>query len=555
MKCLGRLAVWCVLACAVVAGAQPPPEGIRRGERHDLIPGIRRVEISQLAQDGAWRAAMLAVDRTAGRVAVQAVLPGGDGVSAGQMEALMAGTEHQGGFVVAVGDAPTSGVVLVDGTLRSWPGAGPHLVARAEGTWRLIDIGDLQGVVWSDTGTSVPLLGINQAPAGAGAWLVSGPLDGDAAAAWPASAVAMAVAPGGDNAQPGPSVWDRSLTAAQRAWRPRAPRPVGDLRLGRGEWALILSGDLDERVRLELATARDLRFEASLPADVALGVWTVPAGRWVVDALGQEHAPDSEPARGALRAYVALDDGGDRLWLVESGGGSRGEHPFATGEMVSILRREGARTIAELPAGARRLLAEPLERARIGRQTVAPARVALLAGPGRPELRATGNTAWRPLPVALTDGSNVLDERTGPHRLVDGKAGDDPAAETFWAAPLDGAGRTAGRAWAELRLEQPARVHAVDLVHIEASGFSPHFNLKGYRLLGRESASQPWRLLAEVRHETPVARERVRVSWPRPIETIRLEVQEPNFAGGATARLAEMIVWGEDPGDGSSRRR
>lgn len=555
MPCLGRLAVWCVLAWAAVAGAQPAPEGIRRGDRHDLIPGIRRVETSRLAQDGAWRAAMLAVDRTAGRVAVQAVLPGGDGVTAGPMEALMAGTEHQGGFVVSVGDAPTSGVVLVDGTLRSWPGAGPHLVARAEGTWRLIDVSDLSGVVWSDAGTSIPLLGINQAPAGAGAWLVSGPLDGNAAAAWPASAVAMAVAPDGDNTHPGASVWDGSLPATQRLWRPRAPRPVGDLRLGRGEWALILSGELDERARLEMATARGLRFEASLPAEVALGVWAVPAGRWVVDRLGREYLDAAGASAGEVRAYLAVDDGGDRLWLVESGGGARGEHAFAPEELVSILRREGARTITELPAGARRLIAEPLERARIGRQTVAPARVALLAGPGRPELRATGNTAWRPLPVALTDGSNVLDERTGPHRLVDGKAGDDPAAETFWAAPQDGKGRTAGGAWAELRLEQPARVHAVDLVHIEASGFSSHFNLKAYRLLGRESASQPWRLLAEVRHEVPVARERVRVSWPRPLETIRLEVREPNFTGGTTARLAEVIVWGEDPGDGSSRRR
>ena len=56
-------------------------------------------------------------------------------------------------------------------------------------------------------------------------------------------------------------------------------------------------------------------------------------------------------------------------------------------------------------------------------------------------------------------------------------------------------------------------------------------------------------MLASVRHDRPVERERVMLAAAPALAEIRLEILEPSFlAGGDTARLAEVFFWGPDPG-------
>ncbi|MCC5877390.1 MAG: hypothetical protein JJU11_14315, partial [Candidatus Sumerlaeia bacterium] len=96
-------------------------------------------------------------------------------------------------------------------------------------------------------------------------------------------------------------------------------------------------------------------------------------------------------------------------------------------------------------------------------------------------------------------------------------------------------------------MPRPIFLRAMEFVHAESAGFSSHFNLKSFRVWGRERSQSPWLLLAEQRHENPVDRERLILADAPRLAEVRLEIIEPNFLpGGDTARLVEVFFWGPE---------
>ncbi|MDK2971919.1 MAG: hypothetical protein PWP23_1674 [Candidatus Sumerlaeota bacterium] len=531
------------------AGAQLTG-GVLRGQRSDIVPGLRRVEIHRITQGGTTRLQLLELDRAVWPVTAPLALASQGPWSSESLENVVFDQESLGGFALATeptpGDPTHPRGILFDGaTPWAWPGTGPHLLANPEGTWRLMEPGPSSGVVATDDGTTIALASINGLPGPAGsAGLVSGAFSGrsPAAAAWPAETLAITLRPGNENLEPGPSLWDDALAPSRRQWLPGNPTPLESLRLGAGDWALLVPPGLTGAPREALAATRTLVIDVELPREVALSVWTAPAGRWI--AGDGVIPPAAEEPASAYRTFVAVNTTGTRLWLVESGGGERGEIPFGTDETVEILLREGATSVAELAPGKRRLIADVRERRSILREPQFSMRAALLPRQGRPAIPRATEGGWQSLTVSLANASNVLDPVNGPKALIDGAAGPDPTLRGIWIAPTPEGRNEEKYAWFELRFSEPARVEALDLLHAELCGFSAHFNLKSFRVLGRTGASKPWEELAVVRHDAPVARERVALASPRRYESLRVEILEPNFVEGPTARLAEVIAWG-----------
>jgi hypothetical protein len=272
---------------------------------------------------------------------------------------------------------------------------------------------------------------------------------------------------------------------------------------------------------------------------------------------GQEDEPAIRPVDGSgVEAFLAIDATGRRLFLVESGATARGRFPMGD-ELLVWLGEAGAAQVARVGAGGGRFIHDVRESTIAMEAGATRARLVLAARVARPGLTLPGGGGElaRLRPGRVT-GSNRNVGRNGPAALNDGIFSPSPGLDGHWAAPLpEGAslplpGTRAAAVplqWAEFSFPRAVTVHAVELLHAELAGFSPQFNLKGWRLLARDASSEPWMLLLTATTDEPVARERRLLDAPHVAREWRLEVLEPSHAeGGEVARLAEVVFWGSE---------
>jgi len=277
-----------------------------------------------------------------------------------------------------------------------------------------------------------------------------------------------------------------------------------------------------------------------------MSIFALGGGKWFMKdgslvSTGREEKP------GALRTLVAVDGTSRRGWLATLA--SRSPEPLSDAKVADILRERGAANAIQLPGESFRLSAPHDSSQWIPPPEPVAARTALLAVNKPLNLTLATGDRFRRLRFLLADGTSNLRGTNPPRAAIDGRIASHPSANHFWAGPVVGEfsrGDNNGKPWLELTLEPEAWLGVVDIYHAENAGFSSHFNLRGYRVLGRENTAQEWELLFDILHDAPVNRERHRLDPPRPISHLRLEVTDAGFLPDmSAARLAEVIAWGE----------
>lgn len=522
-----------------------------RGARSDMAPGIRQVEAQEATRAGQRISRMIAVELSEEFTGAELAVPPAGVWTPEHLADMMLREEGLAAVLLADEPAPDTdpllrGLNFGRGTLWSWPAtAAPLLVVSPEGRATMLDAPTTAtALVKTGDGVEAAIANVNGPPVEGMLALYRGAFDGRTApgAAWPAGTLAMPLRAGPANKRPDAAVWDESLAADERIWWPGTPQPLAETRLGIGEWALVIPPSVAAETREALARTNNLSLHVPLPPRVALAHFAVQADAWWMRA-GEKVGTESDAL--PVETILATDEDGALLLLAQNGAPAGVQFAFPGDQYAVLLRQEGATEALALAGGGERLLVRPEQRANELRGTGARARLAIVAIPRAPRLDLGGTLLDR-VQIAWATGSDANERAHPPHGVMDGRLTGGEALDHFWAAaPVALSGSESEKPWLEIGLVQPVIIEAVDLFHIETSGFSPRFNLAGYRLLGRENNQRPWVVLARVSHDTPVARERLRLAHPQPIERLRLEVEQANFLpGGETARLAEIVVWG-----------
>jgi hypothetical protein len=147
---------------------------------------------------------------------------------------------------------------------------------------------------------------------------------------------------------------------------------------------------------------------------------------------------------------------------------------------------------------------------------------------------------------AKAQAGGTLGAPNGPEAAVDGRYGAETSMSQFWAAAAqEGASPPA---WIEVDLRRAHPVRRVEIYHAQSVGFSSHFNTAEFRVLGRRSESDWWSLLGEAKDNWSW-RSAIDVAPARSLRFVRVEILRPNhMERNGTARIAEIVVWGDPAG-------
>lgn len=525
-------------------------------------PGIERSRLVRRARRSQVEGGFVSVNQSGGRAHLAAAVAGRGAWSAVGMDAW----SSRSGAPVIMGLAmePTEGqspwidgLMFIDGELVGWPPTGPVLRLSSEGQLAVMPPPAAPPITLSLSNTVDPIeiAGIN-CPLGDDPILITGTFPGDCGqfVDWPEGAMAVRLDPTFPNKAPGHSLWDASLPAGAREWLVERPVPARRLQLDRQQLGVIVPAAAADRCAALLAGAGPASLDVTLPLDVRLSVYTVTATSLVM-ANGRAAQADTVATQLPPRSWVATTADGGMAWLGEFISPSVEDPGLATSLLAAEFARRGAANAVELRPTAQRYWAEPLMGEKVDRSAAPRARLALLTLPQPITLDLPGIGRVSPLRVLNTSSMPPVADSRPLAALTDRRTGIDAALDHFWWAGLPPGvpfppPETMADAMplhnVELRLDGKSTVGAVDLVHAEVAGFSPQFNLRGWRLSGRTDPSAPWQVIEQRVLAEPTARERILVTPPRVLSDLRLEVTHPNFLrDGQTSRLAEIIVWGK----------
>jgi hypothetical protein len=254
-------------------------------------------------------------------------------------------------------------------------------------------------------------------------------------------------------------------------------------------------------------------------------------------------------AATSFRNVLAVDRRGRRVMaLSEFGDGAR-RFGVRAGDLQEFLASQGYEDAVALTEATPLLLPEVGDRRERDRSGAVLVALALAAVPREAPLRvAAGPEGLHRVNGMIISGTRREFPHNFPRALVDRDLGPTEGMGEFWASSfVAGAGPATGEGspnTVTLMLPRPIPVAAIEFVHAEASGFSPRFNLKHWRLHGRKVGSNVLMPLLDMRHERPVGRERLAIEGAPVLQSLVLEIVEPNFfPSGNTARIAELMVW------------
>lgn len=442
------------------------------------------------------------------------------------------------------------GMIQSEGRLYAWPPAGEQLILHAEGAAerRTLTAGTM--TLFLPDGTQRPIHSLNgELPPGAGELSIyTGELFARdlPAVAWPDTLLVVPLIPEAPGADPHALflVTDDS----PRGWRTGAATLKPKLSATATEATLLVRMPAEPALLEQLREGATVRVDAVPDPRTATASAVLPAGETVRE--GGEWHPGAE--RRLFRNAVALDEAGQRLLFLSVGdnpGRARTVAPLAG--LESMLRQRDFPDLMLLPD--REPLLALQSRGEMPARTT-PVRLAVAVASGR-KVFAIADRSGNLKRLRPTAAQNSPGSFPGnlPSAAVDGRYARDGRLNHFWAARVDtprppDAMPLGDEEPGVLRFlfPQTARLAVVEVVHAEAVGFSPAFDLKAYRLVGRARADQPWQTLVEVRHDTPVARDRLTLQGSPRVREIRLVVDTPSFLpAGDTARVAEIIFWGE----------
>ncbi len=527
---------------------EPLPEtGLQKFEEHftrEILPGLETARSSEVIAHRESPAWAVLFDSEP-QLAVSRVLTPGPWISK-ELAELVGELEYAPSLVLSYAPSPLDPPWLdgfhFDGErIHAWPPEGVVLRVSPEERFELDDAEAVQAWLATDDGTRFEVFSLN-GRAGSGLSLYSGEFVAATGVGqeWPAGTIAVPLQPGSLNARPHRSVWDSGLPPEHRQWVPSRPVDMDRLSLQDDQYALVLPPDLPGQISDSISGSKFLILDFELDLRTQLSLYTTTAGRWFLrqgELLGGHGGGEAD-----VRTFLATDSDGRRLWFFEFGSESSATRLPSAESIAGRLLETGVADAAVLPPAGSRLMIGGLDPARMADLSGRLVRRALVVQPGRPELPGLGEAEGLVrIDLQVSDSSPGTGALTGPESLIDGQARFDRSMTHYWSADASDQ-----RPWVEYRLLKPARIGAIDVVHASACGFSGHFNVRSFRILGRANAAAGWSPLATAARDEPVDRERIQVADPRPVEWIRLEIDEPAFQPGVTrARLCELIVWGE----------
>ncbi len=543
-----------LLCLAVVAAAQRP--GVSEStsvSRSNIAPGIRTGQIAFSSQRGVVDVQTLEVDFSQPMVSAVLVAPPAGLNDDASLESLAAGVGGRSAVALelratlgAIGAVP-AGLRRSGKDLLSWPaGSGVHLALLPEGTIRYALPGTLRGSVDFDDGTSLTLRSVNgelPAPGGAEASVYTGTLRASEVPVigWPTDLIIVELYPARDGADPHELFTD--VTGADRRFRPVRLLSRDDLRLQARRAALVLAPPVDPAVLERLQRASSVITVPSATQDT-LPEAIFPCGEILI--RGGKLEPGVEPRRIVFNA-LAFNPVTRRMMAVAPWAARKRGSGVPIETLAPFLADEGYTELVELPGRASILLPDASDSREHRQAATLPTRLALVVkdSPAILSIPNISGDLYRVRGIVV-QGTRREFPQNQPGALRDEKSLPDPSLTQFWAIPFDAAfGSNQNNPNAiRLLMPRPMPVAAIELAHAEECGFSPAFDLKGYRLLGKEKRDGPWLLLLDVTHAQPVRRERIAIPGAPRLTEMRLEVTAPSFLpGGNVARLAELFVW------------
>lgn len=530
--------------------------------REPIASGIERSTYVRTARQSLVEGSWVSIDHDGGRAHLSMAVAGRGPWNSVALDdwAKRAGVAVAMSVVQAPdrGESPwIDGLMFVDGELLGWPPTGPVLRLAAEGHLAAMPPPPATPLLLllEDGAEPIALAGVNCA-LGDEPILLTGEFPGNHGNAieWPDGTVAVRLSPVVDNKAPAQSIWDRSRPPAAREWLVDRPTAASRVMLDRRQVAVVVPPAAAAACAALLQGRDRAVLDIDLPLDVRLSIYAITTGGLTM-ANGKPAQADSTASQLPPRSWIATDDDGGRVWLAEFDSPRIEDSGLATSQLVAEFANRGALHALELRPAAKRYFAAPLPGEAVSMASAPRARFAALAMPKPVSLTLAHAGPVRALRV-LTTATDPVQADSRPLRgLTDRRTGIDAALDHFWWAELpstatlpadDGAINVPTLHAIQLRLEPQRKVAAIDLIHAEVVGFSPQFNLRGWRLLGRPDPTVDWQPIETQRLAQPVARQRVVVDPPRPLAELRLEVTHPNFVlDGRTARLAEIVVWGQ----------
>lgn len=550
MRACRAFCLYVAMMLASTAGAQQPGlQGFSQVHSQEIAAGVRAGESTYSTETGLRGIEFLTVNLNAPMVSLELVTPLDGPLDSRPVRNLAESVNALSALgldprPLAHGTEVLSGLRLSKGALYSWPAGGePHLLLRSEGGVEIVEPHMRPATLAFDDGTSLTLRSINGSlPVKPGeASVYTGTLrpGQPPMAAWTRSLIASELEP----VRRGISLHELFLEhgTLERRLRPSPPKPIDDVSTSRGEALLILPANTPESVLQRLASREPFRVTIPLEPREALASAVLPLKRMLAE--GGERIDTAGP-EDPIQNAIAINEAGRSVMMLSASRRFRGASTMQAAKLVEFASQEGFPIVAEI-SGPESMLLTTTD---TGVQTVpaanVPVRLLLAVRNVAPTLEIPGTDGeLYPVRGVIVEGTRREFPANYARALRDGKTGLTPELNTFWAASFVES-PAAGENVLLLLPPRPMRIAALELVHVEAAGFSPEFNLKRFRIDGRETRETNWRPLAEVNHEKPVARERIPIpDAPRLVE-IRITILEPGFLkGGNVMRLSELSLW------------
>lgn len=552
---------WLALAVALLLAAAAPAQ--RSGvedysslQRRGISAGIKSGTASFQGDRGITDILFVEAELSMPLVSVDVLFPGADPHLSPTLETLAGSVRGLSAMAIEPAGlaGARTGLRMAAGRLYAWPpDDGVHLLLQPEGAFRLAEPMPGRGSIDFDGGTSMTLVSVNgRFPSRAGeAAVYTGRLRAGElpVASWTGNPVAIVLEPMQRGADPHAMLLPND--ALDRRFRAMRTESRSTLSTNVGEAVLIVQPPMDERLAEVVRRREMLTITVQLPPRERLAGAIIPIPTPAV--RGGVPSPELSAAR-IVRNALAFDESGQRLILISPSRERARGNGIPLGRLVSFLASEKYSNIVLLD-DSRDLLVPRLEDSRDQREAaLTPVRGALVLRAAAPTMEVAGSDATlHRLRAVVVQGTRREFPANMPRALRDERLMQQPALDSFWATVMepynpDVQTRTENPNALLFVLPRAMPVAAIELVHAEAAGFSPQFNLRAWRLMGRERRDLPWRELLVVRHNNPVPRERVEIPGnPRVIE-LRMEILDASFLpAGNVARLAEVFLWSTEP--------
>jgi hypothetical protein len=552
---------WLLAVLVAAAPAQTRLQDYRSSSATQMMPGLKAGVLSFNTMQGTTETSFAEALPGTDTLTAEVVLPlGGPSTSARLVDLALSvkartiiGVELQ---PAAEEPGGLPGVRMNRDRLSSWPPKDLiHLVTQTEGNSEFRTLEPGTGLVSIDGGTTLTLLSLNgDLPTSGGlAAVYTGALSGTEppAALWPADLTCFLLAP--DEPDADPHALFLPQESRNRRFIPLRLLAREELVVDKGRAVLILAPPVDLALLRALLGQRPVTVTINLPARERIADVIMPLGQRLV--RDGELTPGLEPTELVENALCL--DASRRKLLLLSPARKRGRGVgLPLEKLQAYLRDTGYTDAVRLPARGP-LLIPDCENADDDRETAATQVRLALAFTAKATTLTLPDVAGEFFRIrgAVVQGTRREFPGNMTRALRDEQIVSGPDLGQFWAAPMMPPGAFSmervednpNAIW--IVLPKPTRVGVMELIHAESAGLSPSLNLKAFRLLGREKTNTEWRVLAEVRHEEPTARDRLVLAGAPLLLEMRLEVLEPNFlAGGNVARLSELLLWGTEPG-------